>query len=94
MRDVARVANVSQSTVSRVLSAGDISTSVAISAETIQRVNEAVQELGYQPNMHARSLRGQKTQLIAMMLADIANPYTTSWSAGFRILRASMVTTC
>ncbi len=75
MRDVARVANVSQSTVSRVLSAGDISTSVAISAETIQRVNEAVQELGYQPNMHARSLRGQKTQLIAMMLADIANPY-------------------
>jgi LacI family transcriptional regulator len=75
MRDVARAANVSQSTVSRVLNAGDISSAVPISAETIQRVNDAVQQLGYHPNLHARSLRGQKTQMIAMMLADIANPY-------------------
>jgi DNA-binding LacI/PurR family transcriptional regulator len=75
MRDVARAAQVSQSTVSRVLSAGELSSSVPISAETIERVNSAVQALGYHPNLHARSLRGQKTQMIAMMLADIQNPY-------------------
>jgi DNA-binding LacI/PurR family transcriptional regulator len=76
MRDVARAANVSQSTVSRVLNAGDASTtSVPISAETTQRVLATARALGYQPNMHARSLRGQKTQMIAMMVADISNPY-------------------
>ena len=74
MRDVARAAQVSQSTVSRVLSAPD-STSVPISEDTILRVQEAARVLGYQPNLHARSLRGQRTQLIAMMVADIANPY-------------------
>ncbi len=74
MRDVARAAQVSQSTVSRVLSAPD-SSAVAISEDTILRVQEAARLLGYQPNLHARSLRGQRTQLIAMMVADIANPY-------------------
>lgn len=74
MRDVARAAGVSQSTVSRVLSAPD-STNVPISEDTVLRVQEAARLLGYQPNLHARSLRGQRTQLIAMMVADIANPY-------------------
>ncbi len=74
MRDVARAAQVSQSTVSRILSAGN-GVSVPISAQTTKRVLETVAELGYQPNLHARSLRGQKTQMIAMMIADIANPF-------------------
>ena len=74
MRDVARAAQVSQSTVSRILSAGN-GISVPISAQTTKRVLETVAELGYQPNLHARSLRGQKTQMIAMMIADIANPF-------------------
>ncbi len=74
MRDVARLAGVSQSTVSRVLSRS-VSSGVTISEETIQRVQDAVQQLGYRPNLAARGLRGQKTQLIAMMIADITNPY-------------------
>jgi LacI family transcriptional regulator len=73
MRDVAKLANVSQSTVSRVLSGA--AEPIPIGEETRQRVLDAVQQLGYQPNLHAGSLRGQKTQMIAMMIADIANPF-------------------
>ena len=73
MKDVARHAGVSQSTVSRVLSGNDAG--IPIGEETRQRVQEAVRELGYLPNLHAGSLRGQKTRMIAMMIADIANPF-------------------
>lgn len=73
MRDVAKLAHVSQSTVSRVLSG--VTEPIAIGEETRQRVLEAVKRLGYQPNLHAGSLRGQKTRMIAIMIADIANPF-------------------
>ena len=73
MRDVAKAANVSQSTVSRVLSG--TSGRVPISEDTRQRVMEVVEELGYHRNLHAGSLRGQKTQMLAMMVADISNPF-------------------
>jgi len=73
MRDVAKLANVSQSTVSRVLSGA--SEPIPIGEETRRRVLEAVEQLGYQPNVHAGSLRGQKTRMLAIMIADIANPF-------------------
>lgn len=73
MRDVARLANVSQSTVSRVLSGA--TDTIPIGEETRQRVLDAVKLLDYQPNLHAGSLRGQKTRMIAVMIADIANPF-------------------
>ena len=72
MRDVARLAGVSQSTVSRVLSQPPQRT--RISQKTIDRVLAAAQTLDYQPNLTARSLRGQKTYMIAVMIADISNP--------------------
>ncbi len=74
MRDVANLAGVSQSTVSRVLNPAS-ATAVSISTETRQSVFDAVKQLGYYPNLAAQSLRGQKTMLIAMMIADISNPY-------------------
>ncbi len=73
MRDVARLAGVSQSTVSRVLNGAN--ETIPIGEETRQRVQDAVEKLGYYPNLHAGSLRGQKTFMIAMMVADIANPF-------------------
>ncbi|MEZ4712536.1 MAG: LacI family DNA-binding transcriptional regulator [Caldilineaceae bacterium] len=73
MRDVAKMANVSQSTVSRVLNRS--TSTIPIGESTRLKVLEAVRELGYHPNLHAGSLRGQKTRLIAMMIADIANPF-------------------
>lgn len=73
MRDVAKLANVSQSTVSRVLSPAP--QAIPIGDETRQRVLDAVEALGYHPNLHAGSLRGQKTRMIAMLIADISNAF-------------------
>lgn len=73
MHDVARLAGVSQSTVSRVLNGSD--SFVPISEETRQRILDAVEHLEYQPNMIARSLRTQRTQMIALMIGDISNGF-------------------
>lgn len=73
MRDVARLAGVSQSTVSRVLSKKK--PDIPISEETSARVYDAVHKLGYYPNITARSLRTQRTNMIAVMIADISNPF-------------------
>ncbi len=73
MRDVAKAANVSQSTVSRVLS--PIPSKVPISEETNKKVMAVIEELGYHPNQYARSLRGRKIHMIGMAIADISNPF-------------------
>lgn len=73
MRDVAERAGVSQSTVSRVLNQSN--SAIAISEETRQKVIQAVTELRYYPNMTARALRTQRTNMIAVLVADIANSF-------------------
>ena len=73
MRDVGRAAGVSQSTVSRVLT--PTKTGLPINETTRRRVLEKVEELGYHPNVYARSLRGKKSHMLAMMVADITNPF-------------------
>jgi DNA-binding LacI/PurR family transcriptional regulator len=73
MRDVATLAGVSQPTVSRVLN--QKYTTIPISDETRMKVIAAIDALGYRPNMHARSLRTQQTQLIAVLVADITNSF-------------------
>src|SRR6478672_8679950 len=73
MRDIARVAGVSQSTVSRVLN--DAPTRVPIAADTRERVMVAARELGYRPNPHARSLRGASTMLFGAVLRDFSDPF-------------------
>lgn len=73
MRDVAKLAGVSQPTVSRVLN--HTNTSISISDETREKVMAAVEELDYRPNMTARSLRTQQTNMIAVLIADITNSF-------------------
>jgi LacI family transcriptional regulator, galactose operon repressor len=73
MDDVARAAGVTQSTVSRVLSPS--AKGIQISAETRDRVMAAVAELGFHPNQYARSLRGMRSRMIAILIADISNPF-------------------
>ncbi|GAA4781784.1 LacI family DNA-binding transcriptional regulator [Microbacterium gilvum] len=60
--DVARIAGVSQSAVSRVIS-GD---AARIPAETRRRIHDAIAELGYVPNPVARNLRGARTRLLGV----------------------------
>lgn len=73
MRDVARLAGVSQPTVSRVLNSAD--TAISISEETRSKVLAAVEELNYRTNMLARGLRTQQTQMLAVLIADISNSF-------------------
>jgi DNA-binding LacI/PurR family transcriptional regulator len=73
MRDIAEVARVSQSTVSRVLN--DAPTRVPIAAETRERVNQAARQLGYRPNPLARGLRGASTMLIGAVVRDFSDPF-------------------
>jgi LacI family transcriptional regulator len=71
-KDVAVLAGVSQSTVSRVL---NNKTSQLISEETAQRVREAAAQLGYSPNPIARALRGKRTNLLGLVVREIADPF-------------------
>ena len=83
--DVARQAGVSKSTVSRVIS-GD---GVNVHAKTIQRVQGAIEELGYMHNAVASSLRTDRTNLIMLSLPDITNPF---WPAVARGVQDQMET--
>ncbi len=73
-KDVAELAGVSVATVSHVIN-NRRGGNVRISEGTRRRVWEAVKELGYFPNASARSLRTQKTHLLAVMVPDITNPF-------------------
>lgn len=73
MYDVAKLAGVSQPTVSRVLH--PTKTTPHITDETRQRVLAAVETLGYRANTVARSLRTQRTNTIALLIADISNGF-------------------
>lgn len=75
--DVAREAGVATSTVSRILAG-----SQAFSNETIQRVLDAVRRLNYVPSATARSLRSSRTQTIAVIVPDLANPLYAQYVRG------------
>jgi DNA-binding LacI/PurR family transcriptional regulator len=68
--DVAARAGVAPSSVSRVLSNHPNAT-----PEIRERVLRAAAELGYQPNRVARSLRVQRSSVIALIVPDIENPF-------------------
>lgn len=69
--DIAADANVSISTVSRVMNG-----SKTVSDELKDRVMRSVEKLNYIPNAAARSLITQKTDVIAVVEADLTNPIT------------------
>ena len=77
--DVARLAGVSQTTVSQVL---NNAAAFSVPQETRQRVIDAVTQLRYVPNGVARSLRTQKTSTIASVIPDIANPFYPALERG------------
>jgi LacI family transcriptional regulator len=70
MKDVAQRAGVSPSTVSHVMNETRF-----VSQQLRDRVLHAMKELNYQPSAVARSLRTKRTQVIALVIPDITNPY-------------------
>jgi LacI family transcriptional regulator, galactose operon repressor len=67
---VARRAGVSTATVSRVLN--DIG---LVKDSTRRRVLNAVKELNYYPNLHARSLAGGKSRTLGVIVSNLSNPF-------------------
>ncbi len=73
MRDVADRAGVGMMTVSRVLSGN-----ARVADETSARVSRALKELGYQPNLMARALRGHRTHSIGVIVPYLYDPFFAS----------------
>jgi DNA-binding LacI/PurR family transcriptional regulator len=69
-KDVAKHAGVSQTTVSRVLNTPEI-----VKKRTIDKVTQAINDLNYIPNAHARSLVQNKTNTIALLSGPLQNPF-------------------
>ncbi len=76
IHDVARAAGVSPATVSRVFNGG------RVTPERAQSVQQAAAALGFAPNRLARSLRKQRSSVIALIIPDIENPFFTSLARG------------
>lgn len=70
IKDVAKIAGVSPSTVSRVISGN-----ASISEQTCQKVRDAAQKLGYIPNTAARNLRCDKSKSIGVILPDMSGEF-------------------
>jgi len=68
--DVARLANVSQAAVSRTFTQG-----ASVSEETRTKVLAAAKELGYRPNVIARSLIRKSTNIIGLVVMRFTNPF-------------------
>jgi LacI family transcriptional regulator len=69
IKDVARAAGVSASTVSRALSG-----KIPVDAQTLQRIRRETKRLGYRPNFLARSLKEGCSKTIGLIVPDITNP--------------------
>jgi LacI family transcriptional regulator len=70
MKDIARIAKVSTSTVSHVMNK-----SRYVSEEIAERVNNAAQSLNYEPSALARSLKINRTHTIGMLVNTSTNPF-------------------
>lgn len=70
LEDVAKLAGVSKTTVSRVINKRGY-----LSEQTIAKVNEAIDTLNYQPNILAKQLFTKKTNIIGLVFPSVANPF-------------------
>jgi LacI family transcriptional regulator len=75
--DVAARAGVSTATVSRALNGKS-----TVDRELVARVQQAAEELGYQPNGPARNLRRQEAAVVALIISDVENPFFTAIARG------------
>lgn len=77
IKDVARVANVSVATVSRVINNGP-----KVGDKTRQKVKEIMLELGYRPNASARALVTNSTSTIGVIIPEVADPFFAALAHG------------
>lgn len=73
LADVAQRAGVGKTTVSRVINGAH-----KVSPETLERINKVIRELNYHPSQAARSLKGERTKTLGLILPRIADPFFAS----------------
>lgn len=78
IKDIAKLAGVSTTTVSKIINGKDND----ISSATIERVSEIIGELHYSPNTIARSMVTKKTKTIGLIIPDVRNPFFTDLTRG------------
>lgn len=77
IKDIAKIANVSHTTVSRALN-----NKSRIRSETKEKILSIAKELGYRPNFIARSLVMRRTRTLGLVITNIANPFYTELAQG------------
>lgn len=70
LADVARKAGVGKTTVSRAINGAQ-----KVSPRTLDRINAAIRELHYQPSQAARSLKGEGTKAVGLIVPRISDPF-------------------
>lgn len=80
IKDVAKAANISETTVSLILN----NKGSRFSVETIERVRKAQSELHYVPNINAQSLTHQHSKMIGVLIPDFRNPFFNQFVSGIQ----------
>ena len=80
MKDIARKLNLSQTTVSHVLTGKH--EHYRISPATVERVRKAAEELGYRSSALARAFRDRRSYSVALAVEDLTNPFWTGVAIG------------
>jgi len=80
IEDVAKLAKVSISTVSRVVNRRDV-----VSSKTRARVESAIEQLGYRPNAFARGLMLRRSEILGLILPDLHGEYYSEIIRGANI---------
>lgn len=76
--DIAQLAGVSKTTISRFLN----EKYDGMSVDTKQRIGQVIQDLNYRPNRQARALKAQYSSMIGIVVVDISNSYTSRMIKG------------
>ncbi len=96
IKDIATKLNISKTTVSFILNGK--AKEKRISDSLVEKVLRLVEEVGYQPNQMAQSLRTGKTKILGLMVEDISNPFfssvakhieTEAYQHGYKIIYCS-----
>ena len=79
LKDVAQLAGVSVTTVSRV-----INNYGSLSQKTIDKVHAAMRELNYQPNALARAMQGKPSKFVGLIFPNLINPFFAELAYGLK----------